>query len=348
MIAKRGRYVIAFLGLLGLAGCNNDHPADATVNFKPAASGTTAVANDTPDIPKDAQFTIFCRNFTGDTHVQDARQAQQILLTSTNMNKWYIVHAADHSTLYYGFYRSNDSKDPKDAAEGKRAQADRDTICAIKDSQGMRVFSEALIVNIDAPDPSANTAWDLTRSKGMWSIEIASFANTPDRKDRAVQAVRDARAEGIEAYYYHGSTASSVCIGSWPAEAVVLVEAGQDNTDPDKPLFVTPNGVAPETDKVLTYMGYHTVAPHVDIIDPTITQTFARFPDHATNGASRTDPNTIDPLTHEPKVIEKSFLVKIPHPDPLDTLTDTAPPPLPVAKPPSQRPGMGHLNSVDP
>lgn len=332
--------------MLALGGCAGD-PVDVKANKPPAAGTPAAAVNDTVDIPKDAQFTIYCRNFTGDTHVQDARQAQQILLTSTNLKQWYVVQSADHSTLYYGFYRTNDSRDPKDAAEGKRLQHDRDTICAITDSQGMRIFSEALPVNIDAPDPQANPAWDLTRSKGMWSIEIASFANTPDRKERAVEAVRQARAEGNEAYYYHDKVASSVCIGSWPSEAVVVVEAGQDNSNPDQPLFVTPNGVAPGVEKELSDHGIRSVAPHVDIIDPTITQAFNKFPDHATNGYSRTDPSQIDPVTHDAKVIEKSFLVKIPHPDPMDTMTENAPPPLPVAKPPSQRPGMGKLNSVD-
>jgi hypothetical protein len=348
MTANRRRCVLGCLALLGLVACNNDHPADSGVTFKPVATGGHATAaNDTPPIPKDAQFTIFCRNFTGETHEQDAQAAQQILLNSTNLKKWYIVHAGDHSTLYYGFYRANTPHDPKDPAEGQRAVDDQNSIRAITDHQGLRIFSEALVVNIDSPDPMANPAWDLTRSKGMWSIEIASFANTPDRKERALQAVRDARAQGIEAYYYHDKVASSVCVGSWPAEAVSVIEAGQDNPNPDQPIFVTTNGVAPGLEKALTEQGIRSVAPHVDIVDPTITQTLQRFPDHATNGYSRTDPNTIDPVTHEAKVIEKSFLVKIPHPDPMDTLTDTAPPPLPVAKPPSQRPGMGQLKSVD-
>jgi hypothetical protein len=347
MIFNCRRYAIACLALLALASCNTDHPADGNVNFKPSAAGPAAAVNDTPAIPKDAQFTIYCRNFSGDTHVQDSQQAQQILLASTNLKKWYLVHASDHSTLYYGFYRTNDAHDPKDPEEGKRAITDQNTIRAITDSQGMRIFSEALIVNIDAPDPLANPAWDLTRSKGMWSIEIASFANTPDRKERAVQAVRDARAQGIEAYYYHDKVASSVCVGSWPPEAVVVIEAGQDNPNPDQPLFVTPNGASPAVEQALAQQGIRSVAPHVDIVDPTITQTFQKFPDHATNGYSRTDPTQIDPLTKEAKVIEKSFLVKIPHPDPLDTLTETAPPPLPVAKP-VQKPGMGRLNTVDP
>src|SRR5208282_5360773 len=91
--------VCAALGLCCVS-CDPGKAADAKVNFHAASPASGNAASDTPDIPKDAQYTIFCRAFTEDTHVQDSRQAQQILFTSTNLKKWYVVHSADHSTLY--------------------------------------------------------------------------------------------------------------------------------------------------------------------------------------------------------------------------------------------------------
>ena len=53
-----------------------------------------------------------------------------------------------------------------------------------------------------------------------WSVQIAAYEGSTQRKKFAVDAVRDARAEGVPAYYYHGPSISSVCVGAWPRAAV--------------------------------------------------------------------------------------------------------------------------------
>lgn len=210
-------------------------------------------------------------------------------------------------------------RDPADGAEGQRAIDDLNAIRAMTDSQGNRLFSEALPFGIDAPDPQANPAWDITRVKGMWSIEVASFT-LATRKQDAVDTVREMRSHGIEAYYYHGATISSVCIGCWPAEAAIRVSSEQQNTDSNQPLVVTPQPLAPSISVPLAKEGIKSISDHVDIQDPTLTQAMMKWKEHATNSQTKV---TIDPVTQQQVVAEKSFLFEIPHKDPLDTIAGT-------------------------
>jgi hypothetical protein len=333
---------------LACCSCEPGKPAaDSGVNFNPTHAAAGTPAGETPDIPKDAQYTIVCRTFQEESHIQDSRQAQQMLFSSTNMKKWYVVHAADHSTLYYGFYRNNDPRDPNDGPEGQRAINDLNAIRAMTDSQGYRPFSESLLVGIDAPDPEANPAWDITRTNGTWSVEIACFTGTADRKERAVQAVAEARKEGIEAYYYHGETASSVCLGCWPADAATEITTELQNTDPNKPVFISPKPVTPEMANELGQRNIQAVSARIDILDPTLTQALNKYAEHATNGHTQV---VTDPITGQQKIVEKPFVFKIPHKDPLADNPDDhyRAPATPAAAPPvpAQNSDLGHLRSL--
>ena len=81
------------------------------------------------------------------------------------------------------------------------------------DANGTRLFPAVILTKLDTPDPSSPPEWDLTRAAGAYSLQIAVFKDSPERRAAAVEAVRAARAGGYDAYYYHGPTASSVCIG---------------------------------------------------------------------------------------------------------------------------------------
>ena len=344
MLQRQISFVLAMV-VIGAAGfsCNDTKPPADKDAFKPALSGSADA--ETPVPPKDAQYTIACKVFSEDGHVQDSRDARKMLYDATNLKKWYVVHSADHSTLYYGFYRTMDPHDPTDAAEGKRAIDDQNTIRGMQDSQGNRIFSESLIVAVDSADPEANPAWDIMRSHGYWSVEIAVFKNSPDRKQRAVQAVREARSSGVDAYYYHGPNASVVCIGSWPQEAAVEVN---ENTDPDAPLVVTSTPLAPEVADPLNKMGIKTIAPHVDIVDPTLTEVLNKWKEHSVNGYTLMR-DEVDPITREHRTVaERPFLFKIPETDPLDAASpsqsDRQAPIMTV--PPEHAPGTGQLPSL--
>src|SRR5205085_9341649 len=141
------------------------------------------------------------------------------------------------SVLYYGYYRAYN--DTNDLNESRRAQDDRAKLDKLQDAQGERPFASSIFVELTSPDPEAPAEWNLANAKGYWSLQIAAYKDSPDRKKAAVDSVRAAREKGIEAYYFHGPTTSSVCIGCWPREAVKAQDAAVgESLDPRQPILV--------------------------------------------------------------------------------------------------------------
>ena len=328
----------------------------ASTGSSPALAKRPADDTDMPVPPADAQYTIYCHNYQGPNHVEDARLVALQLRRGTSLKDWYVVHKADSSTLYYGFYRTDDPRDPKDAKEGQRALADLGTIRSMADSTGYRPFSESLPQLLDSPDPTADPKWDLARSGGYYSLEIAVYKDSPQRKQYAVDAVRAARAAGVEAYYYHGPTSSSVCIGAWPQSSAQEISPSQENTDPNAPLVLTASPLGEDAEKQFAQRGMKVVAPHLDPVDPDMIQTMRRFPTHSVNGEMN-EQIVVDPATGQKRMEPPhSFLVKIPQPGSTDEQSDTpmvdnssAPtdvrPPNPADHPPTP-PGVGQLKSL--
>src|SRR5262249_32297728 len=152
--------------------------------------------------------------------------------------------------------------------------------------------------------------------------------------------VRSLREKGVDAYYYHTSTASSVCVGCWQADAVSIVEAAQQDNDPTKDVVVLPAGTSESYEKLLIDNGAQTLKSRVEILDPTINQMLIRFPAHDVNYEHR---EVVDPITQQPKLMDHAFLVRIPHPDPLDTVVDSGAPALPPLQPQHADPALGQL-----
>lgn len=246
-------------------------------------------------IPDGARFTLFCARIEGADHVERSTRLKQMLLEKTDLRGWYVIHdaGAGSSTLYHGFYRSFDvdAPDRADRDDARRAQADRAKVEGLIDQNGQRIFARCLFQPLDAPDPDAPPEWNLTNVTGYWTIQIAAYTGGPERKQAAVESVRAARQMGIEAYYYHGPAVSSVCIGSWPLEAVSVqggdVRATTDEVGAmvavssvpiagnDKPVIDT---VDSRGNKVRLYQ------PKAEIVDPSMKAVFDQYPEHSTNG----------------------------------------------------------------
>lgn len=255
-----------------------------------------AIHNDAPAPPKDAQWTILCDTLEGPAHVADASLMKARLIQVSGMHDWYVIHSEKDSTIYYGYYRSL-----ADPAEKGRAENDRARIGKLTDQLGNRLLRGDVLVAITAPDPQAPAAWNLlnARRDAYWTIEIATFAGNPKRKEAAVDAVRELREKGeTEAYYYHGASASSVCIGAWPRDAVAeqgtgINRKGDTRDDahtqsPDQPLFVFAADAAPPnipsrvfepgTGKPMTVEGLK-----LDIQSPEMKKKIAAYPYHYVN-----------------------------------------------------------------
>jgi hypothetical protein len=297
--------------------------------------------------PSDAQWTILCEVFTGSNHQFEAHLAKDFWTQQTNLSGFYVVHQQDQSTLYYGYYRS--IADPHDHKESDRAQADRQRIQQLVDPGGQRPFVGCVFVELVPKDPPAPAEWNLVNAKGHWSLQIGVYEDDPHRKEAAVDSVKEMRAHGIEAYYYHGLTASSVCIGAWPEEAVKKEQAHAN--DPNQPVLVS-NAPLGAGDAYLRSTGQHLqqVTPKIEIVDKNLQAMMVQYPYEAING----DMEIRDADGHLVKGATPSYLVEIPQNQQTDTDTaskddtNTQLPPafIPPPPPPSDSTTDG-LRSVD-
>ena len=210
--------------------------------------------------PADATETIFCRDFTGVDHVEAALRARDFAADADlppqaagALGNFYVVHGEDRSVLYHGFYKTSDPL--VDKREADRALRDRRIIEAmeINSTAGdtVRAFPRTLFVGLQRPDPTAPSDWDLNNATGYWTVGIAAFSATPDRKARAVAAVREARKAGVDAYFFHDKNQSYVCVGLWPKSAARQTITGNypdaRDIDPnDPPGVMVFNHKAPE------------------------------------------------------------------------------------------------------
>lgn len=316
---KLHHWVGSVLVAVSVVSCNENNPPptqqtqptisqDKAVQNPAAPTGVSSVASanqrpahnpsdDVPIPPAGAQWTIFCDSVTGVGHIENADILKSRLIALTGMRDWYVIHSDKQSDIYFGYYRSLE-----DPAEKKRAETDRLRIASLTDRYGNHLVRGGLLQPINAPDPAAPVAWNLlnTPKNAYWTIEIATFSGNAKRKEAAVQMVRELREHGeTQAYYYHGPTVSSVCIGAWPREAVAEQGTGIDNkgqtrddahtVNPEQPLFVfggfaqAPPNVAgrilePGTGKPMAVEG-----KRLDILDPNMKQKTVEYPDHYHN-----------------------------------------------------------------
>lgn len=302
--------------------------------------------------PAGAQWTIYCQTIAGPDHVGRANRYKEQLIQATGLNEWYVIHQDGQSTLYFGFYKSFD--DPKDS-ESLRAQRDRKSVDGLTDRLGNRPFKFAFFVALDSPDPVAPPEWNLTNAVGAYSLQIAAYTGHPMRKQAAVDAVRAARTQGLEAFYFHGETTSSVCIGAWPEGAVKRSQevANARLTGPDDPFIVT--GV-PLPDEAARNQRDSQGRPirveqeKFEIVDASLTAAMRQFPEHAVNGEVVVN-TTVDASGRKVSRPASSFLVPIPRLADSPLSNGTAEPEVarPAAQqPPPEEPGRGRLRGVGP
>jgi hypothetical protein len=287
------------------AAGGGDAPA-VKADTKPQAAGPSG-----PSIPAGAEWTIYCTSITGAAHVMQATQLRDQLVRSTGMRDWYVIHGENDSALYYGFYKTVD----------KNAKAAREKIDAMTDASGQQPFRNAIIVELTAPDPEAPPQWDLANAPAgmVWSVQIAAYEGSPQRKRYAVDAVREARAQGVPAYYFHGPSISSVCVGAWPRQAVRgEMEPAFNDPNERRPLeqivqqqpadlIVLPPGMPGGNREVQTKRGrVRTVGSQLEPVDPTMLGVLKTYPNHYRNGEPE-GMQTKNGLQPKP-----SFLVKIP------------------------------------
>jgi hypothetical protein len=321
--ARLGAFALAGLFCVVLTACDQDKqtqssdsspalttPAAATASPADSSPGSSA-ARDVVAPPAGARYTVFCTAISGPNHADEATRMRDEVIGVTHWKDWYVVHQEQESDLYYGYFRSvNDANDP---AESRRASSALTAITALTNGMGDHPFTRAMIVPLDAPDPDAPPQWNLCNSDKFWSVEVASYTGSPDRKKFAVDAVRAARAMGIEAYYYHGVSASSVCIGAWPEDAIERQAQSSVSADPgniEQSLIYVPGNVAdrlPADIRDSQGRPIKVLTDKVVIRDPTMKQVLEQYPHFAVNGEESSKTVNGQP------VFQPSVPVIIPH-----------------------------------
>jgi hypothetical protein len=272
-------------------------------------------------------YTLRCGVYSDALHVTEAKQIKDMLIRQTGWKDWYVVHTADESDIYYGFYKT--FEDHTQIAEYQRAQTDRAKVASLLDSDGNPIFPLVSFCLINVPDPPAPKEWELSNNPGYWTLQIAVYKGSPQRKQMAIDAVRDFRAHGVLAYYRHGDATSEVYIGSWPRAAVAEQDSSTaESRDPNQPLLIVPGslpkGVNP--DNVVDDQGrkMKVVMPKVEIVDPTLKQATVQYPYYYVNGEvwARKIQN---PDGSEQMIPWPSYLIQVPHANPdEDQQTNTA------------------------
>jgi hypothetical protein len=306
---------------LTAAGCgsspspsSSSRDQTATDSAAPVAAASTDDAS-MPAPPPGALYTLHCATFSGPTHIADATRSKELLIRSTGSKDWYVVHSAEESDLYFGYYKTFD--DRSQLAEYTRAQTDRARVSSLMNQDGDPVFPEVVFTSINTPDPPAPKEWDLASNPGYWTLQIAVYKGSPERKQAAVDAVREFRAHGIEAYFRHGPATSEVYIGSWPRQAVREQQASvAQGDDPNQWIMVSP-GPLPQgvdADKLYDSQGrkVKVVMPNLQIVDPSLKLAAQQYPYYYVNGevvGRRTQTKDRSWQT----IPWPSYLVQVPH-----------------------------------
>jgi hypothetical protein len=306
------RHLISCMTALTLTGCGGSGSTQQATSGAPpvarqdptpivsgpaAPSQGTSVAPQSPvaeNIPAGARFTLFCARIEGAGNIERAIALKKQLVAQTGMIDWHMQHTADGTLLYHGYYRSIDinDRDLSLQADAQRAERDRTTVENFRDPSGNRVFARAIFTPIEQPDPDAPPEWNLknVEAKWFWTVQESAYTDPSVRKQQAVLRVKDIRAAGLEAFYFHGEGVSSVCVGLWPQNAVENADVGKakvpdaKENERDYKLVVDTIGLpADKLRQIAGDQGNVGIARAVKTIkDATLIQTTRDFP-HFTN-----------------------------------------------------------------
>jgi len=321
------------------------------------ASARTAPVAEVPKspaikIPPNAKYTLFVQRIDGPTHVNTANQTRDAL-RRTGLSDWYVVHQKDQSLLYYGFYRAVDPDNAPGAerADARRAVDDKLKVQQVEDGRGNKLFAGSVFQPIDTPDPSAPAEWDLQLAKGTWTVQVAAFSGNAQRKEASVEAVRELRKDGFQAYFYHGPNVSSVCVGVWPATAVTQRGEVAETRDDEKTIVVSTLPIGANISQQVNSDGslkYEVIQSGIDVKDPQIREMQRRFP-HTINyelDLIQAIENSTGKLVRVPR---SGIIVRIPTPGETPAVSQSRLPDATLVDPSQANRGLGaRLKQLNP
>ncbi len=139
-----------------------------------------------------------------------------------------VIHNEHESSVYYGRYRRTVEIGGSTATYRPDAMADLNLIRSLCMNVGGSDCWPFIYASLEElpRGRSRHPEWDLANAKGYWTLHVAVFyceGPITNPKYLAEEYCRELREQGVEAYYYHGPTRSSVYVGLFPKEAIQTV-----------------------------------------------------------------------------------------------------------------------------
>jgi len=164
-------------------------------------------------VDEGGNVSVLLMSFHGRNHAQAAQSTLDNAKKHTGWEPLFLIHAGDHSGLYWGRYDTQAQAEPF-LRRAKEYVA----------PSGESVFRGAILLPLPGRDLGPDQ-YNLLHAQGAYSVLVAVFQDIPERhylgrKKRAVELCRKLRQQGKEAYFYHDEVRSGVTIGTFPASAV--------------------------------------------------------------------------------------------------------------------------------
>lgn len=167
---------------------------------------------DLSTIVRPGDWSILLNRFEGDDHARRAADLARRLREQMRISDAWVADRGDGSLVYLGLYPSG--SDP--IARHELEQARRLVL------DGVRPFQAVQLVQLDTPAPGTpggtdtpQSPYDLQRFRGSMTLQIGYYDSDfgKDYQQAAERAAATLRAEGAEAYFFHGPNRSMVTVG---------------------------------------------------------------------------------------------------------------------------------------
>lgn len=182
---------------------------------------------------KDDEYSaIRCASLRGPQRFDQAKKCQESLRKVRGLKDSLIAVFDEDgvSTVYYGKYKliydPKTGKESYDPDPTKDLELIRSLSVRMRGADGREsdVWPFRLLTMATLPGPPCRyPEWELSRNPGTYSLQVGVFYNTGQflqRKKAAEEYCKLLRDQKEEAWFHHGTTNSSVCIGSFPKDAI--------------------------------------------------------------------------------------------------------------------------------
>jgi hypothetical protein len=165
-----------------------------------AASLTGAVGCGSPPELAPRQVTIVVGEYHGDDATAQA-EALRRQVASQGFNDVFTLHDAQEAFVCVGHFGS-----------WEKGHDTLTRVQKIRDAQGRYPFVTSMLSPM--PEPTPTNSWPLEMADGDYSLQVAVWED-PGRARKAQAYCAELRAQGFQAYAYHGPQFSVVSVGAF-------------------------------------------------------------------------------------------------------------------------------------